>query len=653
MSGDWINYALFITKEIAEAVKKSSDDTKEAEAVKPEDNILQKFGIWDIYSAVNNNPDSVVAEAVVPETLENVVEDIRHNTYQKAGDLALDIQQLKNQKPTFGLGGIGEAGAAANTSEKMLAQAELIMNSASNSFSESEEKNEESQELQTSAEGLLTDSETSTRSADERTNEAENESKEADQKASEADIKNQEAETKTDDASSKRQESEQLNSEAETEITSADTEISDADTEIANADTIISNANSVTPETEAEAAVISKQKIEAEQAKAEAVEKKENAESKKTEAQKKQTEAEELSQEAESLENDAAELKNEAEGLNEEAEAKKEHSEELNTEADDFREEAKTLQTKGNAEKTKAQELQQEAENLNNEAVNTQRAAEQTEEKAGEIKEEAQAQANDAIDREFNNNVNGQIEATKQGRSGDCWLLSDINSMSQTEWGKQAISDAVKSDGAGGANVTFKGAAKGEQNSYNISAEELEDAKASGKYSSGDDDMLALELATEKYLTKYKDKYDRNHPGGVLESMDGFSMENLLTPNVRTHSYNYVYDSFDKPLEAVENSPSKYSVNCGFKSNQKAYGMYQNHAYALTGISTDPATGKKYAEVVNPWDSSKKIKIPYNEFKQNLSILNVTEPPGENNQNLSSFGDELDKLNKMVNSLNI
>ena len=590
MSGDWINYALFITKEIAEAVKKSSDDTKEAEAVKPEDNILQKFGIWDIYSAVNNNPDSVVAEAVVPETLENVVEDIRHNTYQKAGDLALDIQQLKNQKPTFGLGGIGEAGAAANTSEKMLAKAELIMNSASNSFSESEEKNEESQELQTSAEGLLTDSETSTRSADERTNEAENESKEADQKASEADTKNQEAETKTDDASSKRQESEQLNSEAETEITSADTEISDADTEIANADTIISNANSVTPETEAEAAVISKQKIEAEQAKAEAVEKKENAESKKTEAQKKQTEAEELSQ---------------------------------------------------------------EAENLNNEAVNTQRAAEQTEEKAGEIKEEAQAQANDAIDREFNNNVNGQIEATKQGRSGDCWLLSDINSMSQTEWGKQAISDAVKSDGAGGANVTFKGAAKGEQNSYNISAEELEDAKASGKYSSGDDDMLALELATEKYLTKYKDKYDRNHPGGVLESMDGFSMENLLTPNVRTHSYNYVYDSFDKPLEAVENSPSKYSVNCGFKSNQKAYGMYQNHAYALTGISTDPATGKKYAEVVNPWDSSKKIKIPYNEFKQNLSILNVTEPPGENNQNLSSFGDELDKLNKMVNSLNI
>lgn len=203
MSGDWINYALFITKEIAEAVKKSSDDTKEAEAVKPEDNILQKFGIWDIYSAVNNNPDSVVAEAVVPETLENVVEDIRHNTYQKAGDLALDIQQLKNQKPTFGLGGIGEAGAAANTSEKMLAQAELIMNSASNSFSESEEKNEESQELQTSAEGLLTDSETSTRSADERTNEAENESKEADQKASEADTKNQEAETKTDDASSK------------------------------------------------------------------------------------------------------------------------------------------------------------------------------------------------------------------------------------------------------------------------------------------------------------------------------------------------------------------------------------------------------------------------------------------------------------------
>lgn len=653
MSGDWINYALFITKEIAETVKKSSDETKGSEAVNPKDYILQKFGIWDIYSAVNDNPDSVVAETVVPESLENVVDNIRHNTYQKAGDLALDIQQLKNQKPTFGLGGIGEAGDAANTSEKMLARAELMMNSASNSFSESEQKNEESQEFQTNAEDLFMNSETNTHAAEERSAEAANESKVAEQKTSEATSKNREAETKTDEASSKRQESERLNSEAETEIASAGSEISDAEAEIANADTIISNANSVTPQTEAEEAAISKQIADAEQAKVEAVAKKENAETRKAEAEKKQTEAEGLSQEAEGLENDAAELKNEAEGLNEEAEDQKEHSEELNTEANDLREEANVLQTRGNTEKTKAQALQQEAENLNNEAVNTQRTAEQTEENADNIKDKAQSQANDAIDKEFNDNVNGQIEATKQGRSGDCWLLSDINSMSQTEWGKQAISEAVKSDGAGGANVTFKGAAKGEQKSYNISAQELEDAKASGKYSSGDDDMLALELATEKYLTKYKDKYNRNNPNGVLESMDGFSMEDLLTPNVKTHSYNYVYDSFDKPLEAVENSPSKYSVNCGFKSNQKAYGMYQNHAYALTGISTDSASGKKYAEVVNPWDSSKKIRIPYDEFRKNLSVLNLTEGPGEHNKNLDSFGDELDKLNKMVNSLNI
>jgi len=660
MGSDWINYALFIAQEMAETAKVSSDKSEEPEAVKSEENILQKFGIWDIYSAISANSEAAATEAVVPESLETVVDDIRHNTYQKAGDLAFDIQQIRNNKPAFGLGEMVAAGMDANAADKKIAEAVIMANESLQLFSDSNEKNEESQRIQSEADKNLTNSAAKTRAADERGSEAESEVKESEQKDSEADTKTQEASTRTAEASSKRQESERLNSEAQSEIASADAEILAADTAIADAEEIISNANSATPQTEEEAAAIFKQKTEAEQAQADALKRKENAAARKAEAEKKRAEADKLNQEAQTLETEANELQNGAEQLNKEAEVQREHADELNSQADDFREEASSLQNKGETEQARSQALVQEGEKLNNEAQQTKNSAEQTEQEADAVTKNAQVSANDAIDKEINSNINGKIEATEQGDTGDCWLLSDINSMNQTEWGRKAISDAVKSDGNGGAKVTFNGAAEGEQNCYDISAQELAEAKKSGKYSTGDDDMLALELATEKYLTKYKDKYNRNAPDGVLNSMNGFSMENLLVKNVNTHLYYGAYDRFDQPLDALENNPRKYSVNCAFKSDQETYDMYKNHAYTLTGITTDAATGKKYAEAINPWDSSQKIRIPYDKFKQNLVMVMLTEPPGENNKNLNSFQEKFNELNndfarldQMVNTIQI
>lgn len=35
--------------------------------------------------------------------------------------------------------------------------------------------------------------------------------------------------------------------------------------------------------------------------------------------------------------------------------------------------------------------------------------------------------------------INGEIEDTKQGERGDCWLLTSINALRDTKWGKNLL----------------------------------------------------------------------------------------------------------------------------------------------------------------------------------------------------------------------
>ena len=93
---------------------------------------------------------------------------------------------------------------------------------------------------------------------------------------------------------------------------------------------------------------------------------------------------------------------------------------------------------------------------------------------------------------------NRQIENTFQSKTqGDCWLLSDVNALNQTDWGKNIIRNAIIPDNNGGVIIRFPGSPI-EQKDFQITAQEIQTAKQSGHYSKGDDDMIALELATEK-----------------------------------------------------------------------------------------------------------------------------------------------------------
>ncbi len=101
----------------------------------------------------------------------------------------------------------------------------------------------------------------------------------------------------------------------------------------------------------------------------------------------------------------------------------------------------------------------------------------------------------------YNTNITGQIEGPiEQGCSQTCWLLSAVSGLNQTEIGKAIIADTIKSDGNGGAVVTFRGSPN---NHIPVSALELAkfDSFASTNkctFSTGDADMRALEIAAQK-----------------------------------------------------------------------------------------------------------------------------------------------------------
>ena len=213
-----------------------------------------------------------------------------------------------------------------------------------------------------------------------------------------------------------------------------------------------------------------------------------------------------------------------------------------------------------------------------------------------------------------NKGVNGQIdEAVFQGQEGDCWLISGILSLSYDDKGQELIKDAISKNPDGIYNVYFKGVDKSftitenELNSFNKDTLSNGMGLSNSKYSTGDDDMLLIELAMEKLVA------EGDIPVETLEGITGGSayyLYELFTDKMTGYAYG------DDPDEMANllNYYNKYQDDCsatlgvsdGFAS------LDDDHAYAVKSMDNTVLT------LVNPWDTTEEVKVSTKELVENF-----------------------------------
>lgn len=246
---------------------------------------------------------------------------------------------------------------------------------------------------------------------------------------------------------------------------------------------------------------------------------------------------------------------------------------------------------------------------------------------------------------------NRKIECTSQPMTqGDCWLLSDINSLNYTEFGRKAIYDAIcpDEDGSGGVTIKFKGSPLKQKNIH-ITAAQIEQARKSGNYSDGDDDMIAFELATEitfremvkkgiakrrwsdEEIAQMGGKYRSYIFAGVeTKEFAQYPISELL--GIKTKKVDFFLGVNETPTaEKDKNNLFKYVAEnkkniSGWCSFTGEYGnknsknrIHDGHAYAIKSVNYG-----KNVVLTDPHYSDYDITIPWKVFMEHVRDINFS-----------------------------
>ncbi len=207
--------------------------------------------------------------------------------------------------------------------------------------------------------------------------------------------------------------------------------------------------------------------------------------------------------------------------------------------------------------------------------------------------------------------INGIIDETVyQGNYEDCWLISGVLAMSYTDAGADIIKDSIKARTDGSIDVTFPYACE----TYNIPQDEFEKNNLSINsknydYSVGDDDMLALELATEKLIqaqgiTKYSIK-DGGNPYYIFKMFNADFITVSKTP-----------EEIICAFKEFERFPDKYAMTLGVLDNSIC-GLRENHGYTIKNVDENTVT------LIDPWNTSKEITVDKNELLNSADSLSL------------------------------
>lgn len=227
-------------------------------------------------------------------------------------------------------------------------------------------------------------------------------------------------------------------------------------------------------------------------------------------------------------------------------------------------------------------------------------------------------------------NIDRKIDNTKQVKN-DCWLLAGINALGNTTKGEKYLKNTISKRNYNNTVIYFKGT----NTSVTIPQIALNAAKQSNKYVKGDDDMLAIELATEYYkkmLISNKEAMKNKNPniingkhtsGNFNDPLAGGFPSDILFLitgkksttyfNENNSNLNYIKILINK----IKENPDKYAITCNFK--EKRNGLYIHHAYTLKKVDDN------FVTLINPHNSGNEENIPINDFYENINSLTLLE----------------------------
>ncbi len=242
------------------------------------------------------------------------------------------------------------------------------------------------------------------------------------------------------------------------------------------------------------------------------------------------------------------------------------------------------------------------------------------------------------------NGNNGKVDFTEQGGIGDCWLLASVNALNNVD--PEIMKDMISyTDDGAIIDFAFE--------SYEITNEELQKEKAKRQYSTGDDDMIRIEIAMEKYLNDFvdgklnipKEDYILNPEKAFWEHGNEESNEILIDGGFAAQG---LYLMTGKEVDIIKNTDSDLQKNmiikglgpqinnkeiaatCGFKKdkevtdiNGNTIELKDNHAYTIKSMNS------KTTVIINPHDSSTNIEISTNKFLKNYRDITTCDINGE------------------------
>ena len=238
------------------------------------------------------------------------------------------------------------------------------------------------------------------------------------------------------------------------------------------------------------------------------------------------------------------------------------------------------------------------------------------------------------------NTKDGNIMPTKQGKTGNCWVLSAINALSYCQKGREIISRALEYKKGYTIVHTFCG-------DYVVLNYETELTKTKDIYSYGDDDMIIFELALEKIIDDYANKRIRisknasylirktlkkyptvtnksstnlGHPGACFYFLTGIEPRVTINHSKINEYLNKLKDNNAQDFAMCATSHATFKEKIRDIKHRNVC-LHSNHAYSIKSFDGENVT------VVNPHDSSLEIiltKAMFFKMFANVQVCDLT-----------------------------